>query len=460
MDKLVALLLAAGEGKRMKSKKPKVLHKIMGKALLEWVCESVLEAGIRDCVGVVGHKSEEVEKYMGNRLKYFYQKEQLGTGHAVMQTIDYIKDNSDYVLILCGDTPLIKSDTLNKAIDKVKNKDFGALIITTTVNNPKGYGRIIRDNNQNVLKIVEEKDANENEKSINEINSGMYCFKTDYLIEVLRNLDNNNSQSEYYLTDTIEMLLKKDIKVGALKINESNEIMGINDRKQLSIATQIIKEDILSHHMENGVTIIDPKTTFIDKDVKIGIDTTIMPGSIIQGNTIIGEDSIIGPNANITSTEIGDFTKINNSTIVESKIGNFSNVGPYAYIRPKSVVGNNVKIGDFVEIKATVIGDKTKISHLTYVGDAQIGKNVNIGCGVVVVNYDGKKKNKTIVGDNAFIGCNTNLVSPVEVKSNSYIAAGSTITKEVPENSLAIARSKQTIIDGWVKRKGMSRGID
>jgi bifunctional UDP-N-acetylglucosamine pyrophosphorylase/glucosamine-1-phosphate N-acetyltransferase len=283
----------------------------------------------------------------------------------------------------------------------------------------------------------------------------MYCFNINDLREALGELDNNNSQGEYYLTDTIEILLNKGKNVRAIKIKDSNEILGINDRIQLAKAGEIIRNRILQRFMENGVTIIDPASTFIDQEAEIGIDTVIYPSTIIEGRTKIGEDCVIGPGSRIVSCEIADGVEVKNSVVLESSIDSGTKVGPFAYIRPGSKIGKNVKIGDFVEVKKSIIGDKTKISHLTYVGDAEIGKGVNLGCGVVVVNYDGKKKNKTAVGDNCFVGCNVNLISPVEIKDNAYIAAGSTITDLVPENALAIARNRQVIKENWVVKKGI-----
>jgi len=453
----MAVILAAGEGKRMKSKKAKVVHEILGIPLVEWVYRSVKNAGIDDVVVVVGHKAEQVKEKMGDKVLYAFQEKQMGTGHALMQAQEYLNDKDGYVVVLYGDTPLISSQTISNTINYHKESANSATIITAELDNPDGYGRIVRSGDGSVKKIVEHKDASSDERNIKEINSGIYCFNIKDLTKALNELDNNNSQGEYYLTDTIEILINKGKKVGAIKVRDNNEILGINDRVQLAEAGRIIRDRIIRRHMENGVTIIDPDSTYIDEDVEIGIDTVIYPSTIIEGKTKIGEDCIIGPGSRLVSAQISDRVEIKNSVVLESSIDDDTKVGPFAYIRPGSTIGKKVKIGDFVEVKKSVIGDKTKISHLTYVGDAEIGKNVNLGCGVVVVNYDGQKKNKTIVGDNAFVGCNVNLISPVEVKSNAYVAAGSTITDEVPENSLAIARSRQVIKEDWVVKRGMLR---
>lgn len=455
MEHLMAIILAAGEGKRMRSKKAKVLHEIYGMPLVKWVHQSVRKAGIDDTVIVVGHKAQDVKERLGDEILYAFQEKQLGTGHAVMQAQDYFVNKDGCVMVLYGDTPLITPETLKDAISFHKGNNNSATVITADVEDPTGYGRIIRSGDGSVLRIVEHKDATDEEKNIKEVNSGMYCFNISDLREALNKLDNNNSQGEYYLTDTIEILLNKGKNVGAIKIKDSDEILGINDRIQLAKAGEIIKDRILQRFMENGVTIIDPASTYIDQEVEIGMDTVIFPSTFIEGKTKIGEDCVIGPGSRIVSSQIADGVEVKNSIVLESLIDNETKVGPFAYIRPGSRIGKNVKIGDFVEVKKSIIGDKTKISHLTYVGDAEIGKGVNLGCGVVVVNYDGKKKNKTIVGDNSFVGCNVNLISPVEVKNNAYIAAGSTITDSVPENALAIARNRQVIKEDWVVKKGM-----
>lgn len=458
MEHLIAIILAAGEGKRMKSKNSKVVHTICGKSLIEWVCQAVENANVKETMLVVGHRADQVKELMGERVHYSLQEEQLGTGHAVMQAQEYLKGKDGYVLVLCGDTPLITSDTIANTVDFHKKNRNSVTIITADMDDPTGYGRIVRDGNGTVTKIVEHRDADTAEKAIKEVNSGMYCFNIKDLMESLGELNSNNSQGEYYLTDTVEILMKKSCRVGAVKVKDSDEILGINNRLQLAEASAIIRKRILDKNMTAGVTIVDPGSTYIDEEVQIGMDTIVHPGTILEGKTHIGEDCIVGPNSRIVNSCIGNGVEVMNSVILESNIDDDTHVGPFAYLRPGCVVGKHVKIGDFVEVKKSVIGDKTKVSHLTYVGDAEIGKNVNLGCGVVFVNYDGKNKNKTIVGDNAFIGCNVNLVSPVTVKDNAYIAAGSTITEEVPENSLAIARERQVIKENWVIKKDMKRG--
>lgn len=458
MKEIISVILAAGEGKRMKSKKSKVVHDICGKPLIGWVCQQAKKAGIDEQVVVVGHRAEQVKNALGDVYSFCMQEQQLGTGHAVMQAYDYLKDRTGTAFILYGDTPLITSQTLQKTIGHHDREGNAVTVITADFEDPTGYGRIVRDDNGKVKKIVECKDADDSVKKVTEINSGMYCFDVVALLDALKELKNDNAQGEYYLTDTLEILINKGMKIGAFKIENEEEIFGINDRIQLAQASKIIRERILTNHMKNGVSIIDPTNTYIDDEVIIGMDTVIYPMTFLEGNTVIGEDCIIGPSTKLVNSKISNNVEIVNSTVLNSSIDDNTHVGPFAYIRPNSVIGKNVKIGDFVEIKKSEIGDNTKISHLSYVGDASIGKNVNLGCGVVVVNYDGVNKNKTVVEDNAFIGCNVNLVSPVIVEKGAYVAAGSTITEKVPENSLAIARCRQTVKENWVLNKFGKRG--
>lgn len=455
MEHLMAIVLAAGEGKRMKSKKTKILHEIYGKPMVQWVYQSVKSSEVDEIVFVIGRNSEEVKKCMGNKVSYAMQEKQLGTGHAVIQAQEYLKNKEGQVLIMYGDMPLVTSKTILHAVNYHKEKNNAVTIITAEFDNPAGYGRIIRNNQDDVLEIVEDRDATSEQKKIKEINSGIYCFDINALRKALKELDNKNDQGEYYLTDTIKILIKKGFKAGAVKIKNKDELLGINDRIQLAEAGKVLKKRILDKLMIGGVTFIDPDSTYIDDEVEIGMDTIIHPSTTIKGKTQIGEECIIGSSTRIANSKIGNNVEIKESVVLESCIDNDTKIGPFAHLRPGSDIGKSVKIGDFVEIKKSIIGDDTKISHLTYVGDAEVGKGVNLGCGVVVVNYDGQNKHKTIIGDNSFIGCNVNLISPVEVKKNAYVAAGSTITDEVPENSLAIARNRQVIKENWVMKKGM-----
>lgn len=457
MSSITALILAAGEGKRMKSKNAKASIQLSGKPMIEWVHSAARDAGVEDFIVVVGHCAEQVKTILGDRVQYAIQEQQLGTGHAIMQAQDLLKDKKGYVLLLYGDTPLITSDTIAKIKKYHIESHNSATVVTACVENSHGYGRIVRDANGNIIKIVEEKDASLEEKNINEINTGMYCFDIDALLESLPKLTNNNNQGEYYATDLISILNSDNKKVGGVQIEDWEEMLGVNNRVQLYEASVILRNRTLKRLMESGVTIIEPSSTYIDDTVKIGIDTTIYPGTIIEGETIIGEDCVIGPNTKIVDSIVCDSVEIQNSVILKSKVGSMTTVGPFAYIRPGSEIGKNVRIGDFVEIKNSVIGDKTKVAHLTYIGDADLGSNINVGCGVVFVNYDGKNKHRAIVKDNAFIGSNVNLIAPIVVNENGFIAAGSTITDDVPKNSLAIARERQVVKENWVSDKGMLR---
>lgn len=452
-----AIILAAGEGKRMKSSTPKVLHKICGKEMVNVVIDTIKEAKVNDINVIIGRGADKVKNATTNRtVHYSLQDKQLGTGHAVMCAKEFLKEKKGIVAIFTGDAPLITKSTVEKLLDFHGNKNYKATILTSIVDNPHGYGRVLREGNQEVCKIVEHKDCTEEEMKINEINAGMYCFDIESLLNSLDKLDNNNSQGEYYITDVIGILKNEGEKIGALPI-PFEETMGINSRVQLSEAEKVMRKRINQMHMDNGVTLIDPDCTYIDIDVEIGNDTIIYPGNVIQGKTVIGENCTIHSNCRIEDSIIDKNVTIQCSTILESKIGEGTTVGPFAYVRPESVIGKSARIGDFVEIKKSTIGDETKVSHLTYIGDAEIGSKCNFGCGTVVVNYDGQKKCKTVIGNNAFIGCNTNLVAPVKINSNTYIAAGSTITDEVPEGALAIARCKQVNKEGWLEKKGIKK---
>ena len=447
-----AIILAAGQGTRIKSKLPKVLHKACGKEMVNHVIDTMRAAELEEVNVIIGKGAELVkERTSSRKVSYSLQEEQLGTGHAVICTKEFLKGKSGVVAIFTGDAPLIKEDTVRNLINMHINEKNYATLLTSVIDNPTGYGRIIREN-ESVDRIVEHKDCSENELKVSEINAGMYCFDIESLLESLDKLSNDNVQGEYYLTDVIGILKSEGKKVGAM-ITNFEETIGVNSRAELSIVENILRKRINRKHLDNGVTLIDENSTYIGLDVEIGQDTIIYPNVILEGNTKIGEDCVLYQNSRINNSVIGDRTTIESSVITQSTVGDDTAVGPFAYIRPDSNIGNHVKIGDFVEIKKSSIGNNTKVSHLTYIGDAQVGESCNFGCGTVVVNYDGVNKNKTIVGDNAFIGCNSNLVSPVEVADNSYIAAGSTITKKVCEGSLAIARARQTNIEGWVDRK-------
>ncbi|MCR8746019.1 bifunctional UDP-N-acetylglucosamine diphosphorylase/glucosamine-1-phosphate N-acetyltransferase GlmU [Romboutsia lituseburensis] len=447
-----AVILAAGKGTRMKSKFPKVIHQVCGKEMVNHVIDVCKKSGVSDIVTILGHESDAVKERLPEGTMIAMQTEQLGTGHAVIMAKEYINDE-DTIVVLCGDTPLVKEETLKRLFDYHINHGYQATVLTTEVDNPTGYGRIIRDENKDLLKIVEQKDANEEEKKAKEINSGIYCFNGKSLRESLDLLDNNNAQGEYYLTDTIKIMRDKAQKVGAYNGSTIEELMGVNSRVELSRAEEIMRRRINESHMVNGVTIIDVNSTYIESDVEIGNDTIVYPGAMLKGRTNIGSSCTIGMNSCITNSQIGDYTEVVNSTIIDSKVGENTTVGPYAYLRPKSDIGNNVKIGDFVEVKNATIEDNSKASHLSYIGDAHVGKNVNIGCGVVFVNYDGKNKFKSVVKDGAFIGSNSNLVAPVTVEEKGYVATGSTITDDVPKSALAIARQRQVIKEGWVEKK-------
>lgn len=448
-----ALILAGGKGKRMKSDLPKVLHKVCGKEMVNHVIDTMREAQLEEVNVIIGKGAEKVKEATQNRnVTYSLQEQQLGTGHAVICAKKFLEGKKGTIAIFSGDAPLITEETVRKCIEFHEKAGYKATLLTSILKNPAGYGRIIRGTDGTVVKIVEHKDCSEEELKVNEINAAMYCFDIESLIKGLDKIKNNNAQGEYYFTDMIEIIKKEGGKIGAIPV-AFEETLGVNSRVQLSEVEKILRKRINNKHMENGVTIIDPESTYIGVDVKIEEDTIVYPGNVLEGNTVIKKACILYPNSRIEDSIINENTTIQSSVIIESEIGSNTNVGPFAFVRPESIIGDNVRIGDFVEIKKSKIGDNTKVAHLTYIGDAEVGENCNFGCGTVVVNYDGKDKYKTIIGNNSFIGCNTNLVSPVKVEDNTYIAAGSTITDTVPEGALAIARARQVNKEGYARNK-------
>lgn len=453
MSEIYTLILAAGEGKRMMSDTSKVLHKICNKPLIDYVIKAADQVTDQMPIVIVGHKKQQVMEHLAGRVMFAFQDEQLGTGHAVLQAKDIFSSRKGLLVIIGGDTPLISGETLKSAVNSHVDSGSCVTVITTMVDNPTGYGRIVKNEFGNIEKIVEQKDASCTELDIKEINSGMYIFDIEKLFDALSKIKNNNAQGEFYLTDTIEILIGEGEKASTYIVSDYREILGVNDRVQLVDAQKIMQKNINTYHMRNGVTIIDPDNTYIGDEVKIGKDTVIWPLVTLEGETEIGSNCTIRQNSLITNSKIGNGVDVLSSVITDSTVGSETTVGPFAYIRPNCTVGEHVKVGDFVELKNSTIGDKTKISHLTYVGDSDVGRGVNFGCGTVTVNYDGSSKFKTTIGDNAFIGCNTNLVSPVNVGSGAYIAAGSTITDDVPGGSLAIARERQVIKKEWKDKR-------
>lgn len=451
---LAAVVLAAGKGTRMKSKQPKVLHKVCGKAMISHVIDAVAKAGVEKNVVVVGYKGEDVEKEIGKQVITVSQREQLGTAHALLQAGPVLEGFDGHILVVCGDTPLITAVTLKSLVSETIESRAAAAVLTTVLEDPEGYGRVVRDQNGDVAKIVEQKDAGPSELAVREINTGIYCFAAGGLFDALAALDTDNAQGEYYLTDIVELYKSRGQKVIASSNAQPWEIIGVNDRRQLANVEKIMRRGLLDQLMFSGVTIIDPDSTYVDSGVEIGKDTVLYPFTIIEGETVIGENCLVGPAARLVNAGLGNGSKVEQSTINGSVLGEDCVVGPFSYIRPGCIIADRVKVGDFVELKKVSLGKDSKVPHLTYLGDAKVGKNVNVGAGTITCNYDGQNKFQTSIGDGAFIGSNTSLVAPVLIGEQAVVGAGSTITKNVPARGLGVARGKQKVYDEWKGRKG------
>ena len=433
-----SIIMAAGKGTRMKSDLPKVVHLAHGKPMIVRIIDALNALDVEENILVLGHKKEKVLEVLGNDISYVVQQEQLGTGHAVKQAVPKIKDYDGDVLIINGDIPLIRKQTLIDFYNLYKNENADGIILSAIFENPFSYGRVIKDGNK-VLRIVEEKEANEEQKKVKEINAGVYIFKAQNLVKALEKINNNNEKGEYYITDVIEILSKENKKVISYSLEDSMEIQGVNSKVELALVSKVLRERKNTALMEDGVILIDPATTYIDDEVTL------------QGNTEIGENSEILSGTRIIDSKIYDNVRIESSVIEESIIENGVTIGPYAHLRPKSHLKENVHIGNFVETKKSTLEKGVKAGHLTYLGDAHIGEKTNIGAGTITCNYDGKNKFKTEIGKEVFIGSDTMLVAPVNIGDNSLIGAGSVITKDVPSDSLSVERSKQIIKEGWKK---------
>ncbi len=452
-----AIILAGGKGTRMKATCPKVMCEVLFSPMISYVVDAVKEAGAKDICVITGYKHEVLEEYLAKKdssIVTALQEPQLGTGHAVMQAQKFIdKHLDDDILILNGDGPLMDAETINKAYDYHKENGNSITLISALVDDTNGIGHIKRDENGTLLRIVEHKDATEEEKKINESNAGCYWFNGKDLSYALSKITNNNVQNEYYLTDSLEILISAGKNAGAYVVENSKVVLGANDRKQLNILNNIMRRNINDSLMLGGVDIPCTDGVIIGKDVKIGSSTVILPNTIILGDTVIGENCTIGPNTYIDNSKIGDDVILDNCKILDSTVESGVDAGPFVKVRANSTLKKGVHIGNFVEVKNSIVGEGTKSAHLTYIGDSDVGKDVNFGCGTVTCNYDGKNKSRCTIGDGAFIGCNTNLIAPVEVGKKAYIAAGSTITDDIPGDSLAVARARQVIKENWVNIK-------
>ncbi len=459
MDNLMAVILAAGKGTRMKSATAKVLHPVAGKLMLYYPVKAAQHAGCTDIIVVVGHQREAVEaSFQDEQVRFAHQDPQLGSGHAVSVAAPLADGFDGDVLILCGDVPMIAASTLKQLVEEHRSSGAAVSVLSVVLDNPCGYGRILRNEKGSVYGIREERDASAEQRSISEINTGIYCCTASFLFDALKHIGTDNDQGEYYLPDIVSVAAQRRLTVNAIITPDPEEVAGINDRAALARAEKCMRGRILKAHMDSGVTIIDPDSTYIDTGVRIGRDTVVFPNSHIAGSTEIGSACRIEISCCVRDSLLGDGVHLRPSCVLDRcHVKDHAIIGPFAHLRPDALVEPEAHIGNFVEVKKSVIGKGSKANHLTYIGDATIGEGANIGAGTITCNYDGKHKHPTVIRDGAFIGSNTALVAPVTVGRNAVVGAGSTITKNVPEDSLSVARGRQRNYDNFFKKKG-SRG--
>lgn len=462
-SKIAVVILAAGEGTRMKSNTAKVLFPICGRPMVDYILDAASDVKPGKIVVVIGHKGEEVanritdgwarDNDMAGNIEFAWQLQRRGTGHAVACAQDQIPGDCEHVMVLCGDTPLITGEMLNRFVQAHLSNRAELSLVTALLDDPGDYGRIRRDENGNIVGIVEANDLLPEDNHIKEINAGIYIAGKETLARLLSRLNDNNAKQEFYLTDIVKKGVEAGCTVASMMCQDVSIVQGVNDRYALALAELRLRGTVLRDLCLSGVTIRDPRNTYIDSGVTIGADTIIEPGTFLRGKTSIGQGCIIGPNSEIIDSWVGDNSRIWSSVVEESKVGENVRIGPFSHIRPDSVIEADASIGNFAEVKNSIIGQGSKVHHHSYLGDSSIGCGVNIGAGTVTVNYDGLKKHRTVIEDNAFIGCNANLIAPVTIGKDAYVAAGSTITGDIPGGALGIARERQVNKEGWVAKR-------
>ncbi|HET8773514.1 MAG TPA: bifunctional UDP-N-acetylglucosamine diphosphorylase/glucosamine-1-phosphate N-acetyltransferase GlmU [Thermoanaerobaculia bacterium] len=452
-DNLEVVILAAGLGTRMKSGTIKILHHAAGRPIIDYVLDLAADLSPNPPVMIVGYQRDQVQKSVGSRARFAVQEEQKGTGHAVLQAAEHVDPNRR-VMILSGDVPLTRVETLRRLLDEHERSGNALTLLTMKPADPALYGRIVRDASGAVQRIVEVKDASEDEKRIGEVNAGIYVFNGEHLFENLRNLKPENAQKEYYLTDLLQVIRNAGHRVGAVVADDPAEALGVNSRAELAQVENEIQRRVVARLMSEGVTFRNPATVVIDSSVTIGPDTVVYPFVTLEGNTRIGEGCVVDPGVHLNNVTVGDDVHLKTGTVAEDAIiEDEATVGPYAHLRPGTRLGRSVKVGNFVETKKATFGEGAKASHLSYIGDAEVGADANIGAGTITCNYDGVNKHRTIIEEGAFIGSDSQLVAPVRIGRGAYVGAGSTITKDVPPGALATSRTPQSVKEGWAERK-------